>query len=405
MRRLFYAGLAVLLVIVFAAGIWVGIWMNQSSNTDAVPSSQTIGTEFDLVSQAWNIVTDNYVDKAAVQPQRLAYGTIAGMVSSLGDTGHSTFLTPSQLQLERSLERGNFEGVGVEVQQKGNNVVVVAPIEGSPAQKAGIRSGDIILKVDGQPIQNISDAVQRIMGPAGTSVTLTIQNSSGVISDIKLTRAKINVEVVTWIMLPDTKIAHLRLSSFSRGASAELDDALGAIKNAGATGIIFDLRDDPGGLLDECVAVSSRFISKGNVLLEKDARGTITPIPVMQSKAVTDLPTTVLINQGTASAAEITAGALRDAGRAKLVGQTTFGTGTVLSQFSLADGSALLLAIQEWLTPSGKTIWHVGLPPDDEVSLGTDVAPLFPTSEQGLTLDQIKNSGDAQLLRALSLLQ
>ena len=404
MKKLLYAGLAVLLLVMFVAGIWTGIWIDRH-NTDAVIVSQTSTAEFELVRQAWNITEDNYVDKTATQPQRLAYGTIAGMVSSLGDTGHSTFLTPTEVRLATNFERGQFEGVGIEIQEKNGNVVIVAPIEGSPAQKAGLRSGDIILKVDGQPVKDVADAVQRILGPAGTSVTLTIQASSGGTRDVTLIRAKINVESVTWIKLPGTNIVHLKISSLSGGTTTQLDKALVAIKGADVSGIILDLRGNPGGLLDEAVAAASRFLRSGNVLLEKDAKGRITPVSVMSATTVTDLPLVVLVDQGTASAAEIVAGALHDAGRAKLVGETTFGTGTVLRQFPLSDGSALLLAVQEWLTPSGKTIWHVGLIPDDVVPLATDVTPLFPTSEQGLTLNQLKASGDEQLLKALGLLE
>jgi carboxyl-terminal processing protease len=194
------------------------------------------------------------------------------------------------------------------------------------------------------------------------------------------------------------------LSSFSKGAADQMDSALSAIKKQGATGIVFDLRDNPGGLLDEAVAVASRFIKSGNALLVKDAKGKITSMPVNRGVAVTALPIVVLMNQGTASAAEIVAGALHDAGRARLVGETTFGTGTVLEQFSLSDGSALLLATEEWLTPSGQTIWHVGLTPDVAVALAADATPLFPGSEQGMTPDQLKSSGDQQLLSGLNLL-
>jgi carboxyl-terminal processing protease len=402
MKKRLYASLAGSLLVVFAAGTWTGLQIERH-NTNTV--SQTSATEFELVSQAWNITEDNYVDNTATQPQRLAYGTIAGMVSSLGDTGHSTFLTPNEVRFTNNFERGQFEGVGIEIQEKNGNVVVVAPIEGSPAQKAGIRSGDIILKVDGQSVKDVVDAVQRIMGPSGTSVTLTVQSTSGGTRDITLTRAKIDVESVSWRKLPDTNIVHLKISSLTRGTTTQLDKALVDIKGAGVDGIILDLRGDPGGLLDEAVAVTSRFLRSGNVLLEKDAKGRITPIPVIPTNAVIDLPLVVLVDQGTASAAEIISGALHDAGRAKLVGETTFGTGTVLRQFPLSDGSALLLAVEEWLTPSGKTIWHVGLTPDDVVPLVTDATPLFPTSEQGLTLNQIKASGDSQLLTALNLLE
>jgi carboxyl-terminal processing protease len=394
---------AVLLVVVFTVGIRVGISLVQPVDNTTIAS--TDANEFALIQQAWNLTRTHYVDTTATQPQSLAYGAISGMINSLGDTGHSIFLTPEQVKLANEQEQGQFEGVGIEVQLKDNKVTVLAPINGSPAQKAGIRSGDIILKVDGKPITDVTEAVQLILGPAGTPVTLTIQSASGQIRDVKVTRAKINIQTVSWRMLPDTGIAHLKINSFSRDATGQLDKALASIKSQKASGIILDLRDNPGGILDETVSVTSRFLESGNVLLEKDVKGQITPVPVTNSKVtVTDLPMIVLINQGTASAAEIVAGALHDGGRAKLIGQTTFGTGTVLEQFPLADGSAIRLAIREWLTPSGKTIWHTGLSPDIAVTLAAGAVELTPDTEKGLTLDQIKASGDDQLLRALSML-
>ena len=395
---------AILLIAVFAAGIWVGITLIQPANNKAI--APTEANEFALVQQAWNLTRDNYVDTSATQPQNLAYGAISGMINSLGDTGHSVFLTPEQVKLANEQEQGQFEGIGIEVQMKDNKVTVVAPINGSPAQKAGIRSGDIILKVDGKPISNVMEAVQSILGTAGTPVTLTIQSASGQTRDVKIIRAKISIQIVSWRMIPDTGIAHLKLNSFAKGATNQLDAALASIKSQEASGIIFDLRDNPGGLLDEAISVTSRFLESGNVLLVKDVKGQVTPVPVTSSNGiVTDLPMVVLINQGTASAAEIVAGALHDAGRAKLVGQTTFGTGTVLEQFPLADGSAIRLAIREWLTPSGKTIWHTGLSPDIAVALADGAVELTPDTEQGLTLDQIESSGDSQLLSALDMLQ
>jgi carboxyl-terminal processing protease len=325
------------------------------------------------------------------------------MVDSLGDTGHSTFLTPVEVQQENEAVQGQFQGVGLEVQEKNGSVVVVAPIDGSPAQKAGLHSGDTILQVDGKPVLNVNDAVTRIRGPAGTSVILTIQDSSGTTRPVTLVRATITLINVTWNKLPGTSIIHLRLASFASNVTGELDTALSAIKSQGASGIILDLRDNPGGLLDQAIGVTSRFTKSGNVLLEKDINGKITPVPAISGVTVTDLPMVVLVNQGTASAAEIVAGALQDGGRAKLIGETTFGTGTVLTEFSLSDGSAVVLAIQEWLTPSGNTIWHKGLTPDKMVSLATNVTPLYPEAERGLSQAQIQSSGDQQLLDALSL--
>jgi carboxyl-terminal processing protease len=403
MKKLLYPAVIILLIVAFGLGTLTGVSIGRK-NTVAVTVFPDSASEFKLVEQAWNTTENYYVDTNATRPQRLAYGTIAGMIDSLGDTGHSTFLTPDEVKQANNFEQGQFVGIGVEVQEKNGNVVVIAPIEGSPAQKAGMRSGDIILKVDGQPVTDVNDAVQRIMGRAGTSVTVTVQNASGTTRDIVIIRAQITINAVSWQQLPGTSISHLRLSSFSNGTATQMDTALASIKKQGAAGIILDLRDNPGGLLDEAVAVASRFINSGNVLLVKDAKGKISPVPVNRGVTVTSLPMVVLVNQGTASAAEIVAGALRDAGRARVVGETTFGTGTVLEPFSLSDGSALYLATQEWLTPSGKTIWHVGLAPDEIVPLATDVIPLVPAAEQSMTLYQIKASGDAQLLKALEML-
>jgi len=403
MKKLYIVGLVVLFVTVFGLGTGTGIFI-QRNNSQTLSVSGDSGAEFQLVEDAWNITRDNYVDRTATQPKTLAYGTIAGMIDCLGDTGHSTFLTPQELTQDNDFEQGKLQGIGVEVQEKNGNVVIIAPLDGSPAQKAGLHSGDIILEVNGQTITSVTQAVGLIWGPAGTSVTLTIQDLSGATREVTLVRAVLNLISVGWYQLPDSTIADLRISSFIKGTATELDNALIAIKAQGCSGIILDLRDNPGGLLEEAVAVTSRFLNSGNVLLEKDINGKITPVPVTQGVTVTDLPLVVLVNQGTASSAEIVAGALQSASRAKLVGETTFGTGTVLSQFTLPDGSALVLAIEEWLTPSGKTIWHVGLAPDEIIHLATGVYPLFPEEEQGLTLSQLQASGDQQLLSAMSLL-
>jgi carboxyl-terminal processing protease len=404
MKKLRIVIFPVILFIVFGMGIGVGISI-QKHNAQTLIVSKDSAADFQLVEQGWNIVRNNYVDRNATQPKTLAYGTIAGMVESLGDTGHSVFLNPEDVKLENDYIQGQLQGIGIEVQEKNGAVVIVAPLDGSPAQKAGLRSGDIILKVDGQPVTSVQDAVQRIMGPAGTSVLLTVQNSSGTTRDIAITRAKINLINITWQELPGTSIVHLRLASFAVGTSTDLDHALTSIKAQGTSGIIFDLRNNSGGLLDEAIGVASRFLKTGDVLEEKDINGKITKTSVLGNVPKTDLPLVVLVNQGTASAAEIVAGALQDSDRAKLIGETTFGTGTALVPFKLSDGSEIVLGTQEWLTPAGKTIWHVGLTPDVTVPLGAGVTPLFPDSEKNLSLDQIKASEDQQLLTALNLLQ
>ena len=324
MRKLWIAVLiCALAAILFAGGVGTGILI-ESSNSQTLTVSKDSIPEFQLVEDAWNTTKNNYVDRTATEPQKLAYGAIAGMMNSLGDTGHSTFLTPEEVKLVNQEEQGTLQGIGIEVQEKNGQVVIVAPMDGSPAQKAGLLAGDIIVKVNGQVINSVSDAVRLILGPAGTSVTLTIQDSTGATKDVTIVRAVITLFSVTWHELPGSLIAHLRISSFDKGASIQLDSALAAVKTQGASGIILDLRDNPGGLLHEAVGVTSRFVKTGNVLLEKDAEEKITPVPVAQGVAVTELPIVVLMNRGTASAAEIVSGALHDAARAKLVGETTF---------------------------------------------------------------------------------
>ncbi len=364
------------------------------------------GPNLQLLTNAWSIIQRVYVDRAALQSTALTYGAISGMVDALGDTGHSTFLTPQMVKEEQNQIQGQFSGVGIEVQSKNGQVVIVAPIDGSPAQRAGLKAGEAILKVNGQDItgQPLEQVIPRILGPAGTSVTLTISDpQTGKTFDVTLVRANIVLNNVTWQPVPGTKIADLRISSFSQGVTPDLKKALTEIKQQGMTGIVLDLRDNPGGLLDEVVGSTSQFLKSGNVLLVKNAQGQVTSVPVQSGGIATDIPVVVLINGGTASAAEIMSGALQDAHRATLVGETTFGTGTVLNQFSLPDGSALLLATEEWLTPNGQTIWHKGITPGVSVSLPLTVTPVISDALKGMTSAQLQASGDAQLLRALDL--
>ncbi len=362
---------------------------------------------FKLMAEAWNAIEKVYVDRKAINSQKMTYGAISGMIDSLGDTGHSRFLTPEMLKQEQNLTRGRFEGIGAEVRMKNNQLIIVAPIDGSPAQQAGLKPGDIILKVDDQDVSGLplDQAVERILGPSGTRVKLTILNPKTTTTrDITLVRASITVRSITWHLLPGTSVVDLRIATFSRGVTDDLRKALLAIEKEKITGLILDLRNNPGGLFDEAVSTASQFLSIGNVLLEKDAAGKVHPVPVKSGGVTTSLPLVVLINGGTSSGAEIVAGALQDAHRAKLVGEKTFGTGTVLQTFSLSDGSALMLAIEEWLTPDGHVIWHHGITPDVVVTLSPDVTPLIPANEKELTAEELRNSKDVQLLRALDLL-
>jgi carboxyl-terminal processing protease len=404
-------GLIISVMATMSGTIIGGVMLDRLVLADFVPlrnMQKTAEPDFKLISEAWSIISKKYVDHQAVQPQKLTYGAISGMVNALGDTGHSTFLSPELLNIESHFLQGNFSGIGAQVKIKEGHIVILAPIDGSPAQLAGLQSGDIILRVNGEDITGLplEQAVTRIAGKAGTSVALTILSpKSGQSRGITIVRAEITIRNVRWQRLSGSNVAHLRIAGFSQGVAEEVRKAITEVRDQRLTGIILDLRDNPGGVLDEALGAASQFLSGGNVVLEKNGKGDVKPVPVKPGGLAPGIPLVVLINGGSASGAEIVAGAIKDAQRAKLVGEKTFGAGTLLQEFGLSDGSAMLLAISEWITPAGHVIWHKGITPDVEVSLPASVIPLYPDRERGMDSAQLKTSEDTQLLRALDLLE
>jgi carboxyl-terminal processing protease len=348
------------------------------------------------------------VDPAAAKPKKMTYAAISGMVDSLGDTGHSTFLTPQMSALSQDLSTGNFAGIGAEIGVKNGEVVIVSPIDDTPASRAGLRPGDSILSVDGTAVStlSLSDVVARIRGPVGTRVTLQILPAKAQKPhEMTLVRAEIPIDTVHWHMIPGTRLADVRISSFAKGTTVSLAGALSAVAEAGAAGVVLDLRDDPGGLLEEAIGVISLFVEKGDALKERNRAGDVRSVPVKPGRQEWTGPLAVLINGGTASASEIVAGALRDQLKAPLIGEKTFGTGTVLQEFPLPDGSAVLLAVAEWLTPAGESFWHKGLEPTVKVSLADDVLPLTPAGMRDLTPETLRKSRDSQLIAAADWLE
>ena len=408
-RRFFSLWQLSILLISVGVGLVGGVLLDRQGLVAFAPSStgaRETAPNWRLLAEVWHTIQRFYVDRSAVQPYRLTYGAINGMVDALGDTGHSSFLTPEMVDLMRSVTEGQFEGIGAEIQMKDKRVVIVAPLDNSPAQRAGLRPGDIILQVNQESVTRLplEQVVQRIRGSRGTAVTLTLLGpNTEQTRDVTVVRERVAVHNVTWQPLPGTTVVHVRIAGFSQGVTKDLQQALTALERQGLTHIVLDLRNNPGGLLNEAVATASQFLSSGMVLLVRDAHGTTTPIPIQKQGVAPGLPLVVLINQGTASAAEIVAGALQDAHRAVLVGETTFGTGTVLKPFPLSDGSALMLAIEEWLTPNGRVIWHQGIAPDVVVSLTPPAVLLLPDTERTLTAAQLQASDDAQLLHAVHL--
>ena len=365
-----------------------------------VPSDAV--ADFRLIAQAWNTIERYYVARGEVSQEALTYGAISGMMDALGDTGHSVFLTPSMVKELKVTETGRLKGVGVEVQVNTNRqVVILTPLDNSPAQRAGLKSGEIIMSVNGRDIAGmpINEVVSQISGPVGSSVDLGILNpKTQSVRNVNIVRADIKISDVSWRQLPGTDVADLRIAAFDDHMSDDLRAALREIQERKMRGLILDLRNNPGGVLDQAVEVASQFLPGGNVLLVRNAQGKITPMPVQPGGLATNIPMAVLINHGSASAAEIVAGALRDANRAQLIGEKTFGTGTVLSEFQLPGGSAMLLAVDEWLTPEGESFWHKGIAPGIEV---TNVTRLLPAEMEGMTPEEFQSTDDKQLLQAL----
>jgi carboxyl-terminal processing protease len=409
MRRLFMvaAGLIMLFVLTgaaFGAGM---VAAGANLLTPCIVRTSDQPAQFATFWQAWNLVQRNFVDRQALDPTAMTYGAVRGMVEALGDTGHTAFLTPQEKELRRSGVAGAFTGIGAELGVREGLPVIVAPIDGSPAAEAGLQPGDILVRVDGEDVTRLplSEIVEKVRGPAGTEVQLTVLRTDDNQSyDITITRREIDIPAASWAMVPGTSVAAVRISQFSANAERDLINAIQAAEADGATGLIVDVRNNPGGLLDQAIRVTSQFLTGGNVLLEEDAEGNRTEYPVVEGGRAPEIPLVVLVNPGTASAAEIFAGAIQDHERGQVVGETTFGTGTVLQPFDLDDGSELLLGVRQWLTPNGRLIRNQGIAPDVEVTLPLGSELLSPAAFQQLTAGEVQASADAQMQRALALL-
>jgi carboxyl-terminal processing protease len=359
-----------------------------------------------LYAEALDTVRNNYVDQKDIDPKKETYGAIEGMLETLGDDGHTRFLTPEERKQNDQSLSGTYVGIGVQLEEKNGEVVVAAPIDGSPAEKAGISSDDVVVAVDGKSVRgdDVSEVVRKVKGPEGTRVELTVRHEDER-RTYDLQRAEIDSPVASWALIPGTHVGLVLLSSFSDDSAQELQNAFEEAKAAGARRFILDLRNNPGGRLDQAVEMAGYFLEPGSVVyIRKDASGEREEITVEGDPESTDAPLAVLVNEGSASSSEILAGALRDNGRATVVGETTFGTGTVLSEFVLRDGSSILLGVAEWLTPDGDFIRDTGITPDVRVSLEKGTEPLTPDVASDLSRQKILER-DAQLRTAYEKLQ
>jgi carboxyl-terminal processing protease len=359
-----------------------------------------------LYAEALDAVREDYVDQGAVDPQEQTYGAIEGMLDSLGDEEHTRFLTPEGVERNREVISSTYVGVGVKLEKKDEEIAVVAPMDGSPAEEAGIKSGDVLVAVDGESVQDedFKEVGERVRGPEGSLVELTMLRD-GEERDFSVERAELEVPSASWSLVPGTDTAHLRLASFSENSAAKLDGAILEAQEAGAKRFVLDLRDNVGGLIEQAEDVAARFLPGGSgIYIRKDADGEEEEMSVPHGNEPLDAPLVVLVNEGSASSAEILAAALRDNGRAKLVGETTLGTGTVLAEHTLSDGSAILLAVAEWLTPNGDFVRGSGIEPDVEAELEEDQEPRTPDEYEDSAREEIF-AEDPQLERAFEVLR
>ncbi|MFI5258635.1 MAG: S41 family peptidase [Candidatus Limnocylindrales bacterium] len=396
-------------LIAFSGGMLVdhSVFPNTTSTNGGPGSTATAnGTLQDssLYNEAVQIVKQNFVGRSSVTDQQLLYGSIKGLVDSLGDTGHSTFLTPQEYQSLQASLSASVAGIGVILSGSSGAFTVDRVVAGSPAEAAGVKAGDVITAVDGTSTTGltIDQLSAKVRGTAGTQVTITVLHvGSTTPVDITMTRANITVPLTGWGMVPGTHTADIVLVEFSTGASDQVKTDIAAAQKAGATSLILDLRGNPGGYAAEAQEVASEFLSSGIVYIEQDAAGNNTDINVDPAQTHSSLPLVVLVDHDSASSSEIVAGALQDSSRAKIVGEPTYGTGTVLQQFQLSDGSVIFLGTRYWLTPDGHRIFGVGIKPDQVVAMPTNAVPTDPTTLGSMTTAQFQSTTDAQLLTAV----
>lgn len=364
-----------------------------SSVTVSNADSGSRDVDFALFWKVWDILREKYVDRSELDPEQLVYGAIDGMLSASGDE-YTTFFDPEEQKAFDEEISGKFEGIGAEMGVRDGVLTVIAPLEGAPAETAGLRPNDKVLKIDGESSANLSldESVDRIRGPKGTEVRLTVYHEGEEESrEVVVVRGLITVKSLR-LTFEDPDIAVLRISRFGEETESEYREAASEMIARGAKGMVIDLRSDPGGLLDAAISIASTMLPKGDtVVIEENAAGERRGIEAFGGDRFSDIPTVVLIDEGSASASEILAGALREnRDNVKLVGRKSFGKGSVQELVPSSTDTSVKVTVARWLTPDGNQIHKVGITPDEDVEL---------------TLDDFRNDRDPQMDRALEVLR
>ncbi|MFH1640088.1 MAG: S41 family peptidase [Chloroflexota bacterium] len=324
----------------------------------------------ETIEQAWNVIMDEYVDQSRIDVSKLSGAAIEAMVAALDDP-YTAYLDPETYELNLSSMQGSFEGIGATVGAEEKIIRIIAPMPDSPAERAGIKAGDIILEIDGRSTEDMSltEAVIYVRGPRGTTVRLLVQHEGETDSqEISVVRQKIEVPSIRYEMKED--IAYINIVHFSETTDAELIPVLAGLDRAAAAGIILDLRDNPGGFLQTVLDVAGHFLKKGDVVADVvDNKGNHSTSKAGDADVTTDLPVVILVNKYSASGSEVLAGAFQDYKRAVVAGTQTFGKGSVNILRHFKDGSGMYITTARWLTPQGHLIEGEGIEPDYPLDL------------------------------------
>ena len=388
--------LFIILAIVVAAGLFAGgivvgnqlpTGMVQSAFQGQTPTTQPTEVVTDVCTsyasastpeelktlfapfwESWQLLHENFVDQP-LDDVALMRGAIRGMLAATGDK-HTSYMDPTEFKQANASMEGEYEGIGAWVDTTGDYLTIIAPMKGSPAEAAGLKANDVVIAVDGEDQTGVPGdlVLQKILGPAGEPVTLTIRRGDETL-EFTIVRAKISVPVVDYQML-ENDIAYIALTTFNDQATEQLREALDELMAQNPKGLILDLRNNGGGYLSTAIEVASEFIPKGVIMYEEYGDGTREVYNAKRGGRATEIPLVVLVNEGTASASEIVAGAIQDHGRGKLVGTQTYGKGSVQNWIPLSsEDSGVRITIARWLTPNGKQINNVGLTPDVVVEM------------------------------------
>jgi len=366
--------------------------------SEAKPGILSQDINFDLFWETWDALKRDYVDQEKLDDKKMFYGALKGLVASVGDP-YTVFMDPKVTQEFSEDMAGTFDGIGAEIGIKNEVLTIIAPLPDMPAEKAGLKSGDKVLAIDGESTAGIfiDEAVNKIRGQKGTDVVLSIfREGFEEYKDITITRGTIVVQSINTKFLENNEIFLLEISNFNSDTEFLFNKAVREILDSNAKGIILDLRNNPGGYLDTSIEVASEWVDDNIVVIEKYSDETQTDHLSRGRPRLAEIPTIVLVNQGSASASEIVAGALQDYKKAVILGEETFGKGSVQSLESLKDGSSIKITVAKWLTPSGRSINDEGIMPDETVELTLEEYNEDKDSQMDKAIEIIKNQEEYQ---------